>query len=348
MGMIKIPDQSLNYFQEKFPEIIESGNLAEGQWNNAIADMVTSYTSAKHASVFNSNGSGLVTALKIFKEHRGKKKVFLQSNTMYGVKTIAYTSGLEISGFVDSDLDNLLMPTLNDVINFVNKLDKPEENVFLLTHIGGWVNPDIIEIAKFCKEKDILLLEDCAHSYGSLLDGKHTGLFGDAGVYSFYSTKAVPVGEGGVLVTNDDELHHHASKFIIYDRFDQNLNLGINFRMSEINALFAYSVIKESEHIFDSKLEIAKKYSSACDENEWSYQDALIDNQRSNLYKFILIAKTDNPIEEFSQITKRTSPVYDYTLGSDGTSIASKHICLPIWYKLEDEIVSEVIEELKR
>ena len=84
------------------------------------------------------------------------------------------------------------------------------------------------------------------------------------------------------------------------------------------------------------------------EQNNWSYQDALIDSQRSNLYKFILIAKTDNPEEEFSQISKRTSPVYDYTLGSDGTSIASKHICLPIWYKLEDEIVSEVVEQLKR
>ena len=348
MGMIKIPEKSLSFFHEEFPEIIDSGNLAEGKWNNNVAELVKKYTSAKHASVFNSNGSGLLTALKIFKEIHNKKKVFLQSNTMYGVKTIAYSSGLEISGFVDSSLDNLLMPTINDVKKFVEKLDSPEENVFLITHIGGWVNPDIKEIAEYCKRQNILLLEDCAHSYGSLLDGQHTGLFGDAGVYSFYSTKAVPVGEGGVLITNDDDIQHHASKFIIYDRFDQKLNLGVNFRMSEINALFAYSVIKESEEIIENKMKIASEYSKFADKNGWQYQDANIDNQRSNLYKFILIAETDNPKEEFSQITKRTSPVYDYALGDDKSSIASKHICLPIWYKLEDETIDDVIRELNR
>jgi len=267
---------------------------------------------------------------------------------MYWVKTIAYSSGLEISGFVDSSLDNLLMPTINDVKKFVEKLGSPEENVFLITHIGGWVNPDIKEIAEYCKKQNILLLEDCAHSYGSLLDGQHTGLFGDAGVYSFYSTKAVPVGEGGVLITNDDDIQYHASKFIIYDRFDQKLNLGVNFRMSEINALFAYSVIKESEEIIENKMKIASEYSKIADKNGWQYQDANIDNQRSNLYKFILIAETDNPKEEFSQITKRTSPVYDYALGDDKSSIASKHICLPIWYKLEDETIDDVIRELNR
>ncbi len=348
MGMIKIPKKSLSYFQEEFPEIIDSGNLAEGKWNEQVGELVKNYTSAKHACVFNSNGSGLVTALKIFKEQYGKKQVFLQSNTMYGVKTIAYTSSLEISGFVDSSLDNLLMPTIDDVVRFVEALDKPEDNVFLITHIGGWVNPDIQEIAKFCKEKNILLLEDCAHSYGSLLDGQHTGLFGDAGVYSFYSTKAVPVGEGGVLVTNNDDIHYHSSKFIIYDRFDQELNLGVNFRMSEINALFAYSVIKETEEIIESKMSIAQKYSKVAEDNGWNFQDANINKQRSNLYKYILIAQTDDPGKEFSQISKRTSPVYDYALGKDDTCIASKHICLPIWYRLEDEVISDVMRELKR
>lgn len=347
MGMIKIPEKSLDFFQTEFPEIINSGNLAEGQWNDKVAQIVKDYTSAKHAVVFNSNGSGLVTALKVFKEHRNKKKVFLQSNTMYGVKTIAYTSGLEISGYVECGLDNLLMPSISDVMKFVDGLEKPEENVFLITHIGGWVNPDIIEIANFCKKKGIILLEDCAHSYGSLLDNKHTGLFGDAGVYSFYSTKAIPVGEGGVLVTNDNELNNHASKFIIYDRFDQELNLGVNFRMSEINALFAYSVIKETEEIINSKLKVAEQYSSICEKYSWRYQDPLYKNQRSNLYKYILISNTDDPQSEFKNISKKTSPVYDYSLGEDKTSIATKHICLPIWYKLEQESIDAVIDELK-
>jgi len=66
------------------------------------------------------------------------------------------------------------------------------------------------------------------------------------------------------------------------------------------------------------------------------------------LYKYILISNSDDSESEFRNITKRTSPVYDYSLGEDKTSIASKHICLPIWYKLEQESIDAVIDELKK
>jgi dTDP-4-amino-4,6-dideoxygalactose transaminase len=128
---------------------------------------------------------------------------------MYGVRTIAISSGLDLCGYVDCSLD-YLMPTYDQVEDFISHLDKPEECVFLLTDIGGWVNPDIEKIAELCREKGITLIEDCAHSLGSLLNDKHTGLFGDAGVYSLYSTKTVPVGEGGIIVTNDQELNELA------------------------------------------------------------------------------------------------------------------------------------------
>ena len=69
-------------------------------------------------------------------------------------------------------------------------------------------------------------MEDCAHSFGSTLNGKHSGLFGDAGVYSFYATKAIPVGEGGIVVTNDAKIGEMIIDFSIYDRFDQKVKNG--------------------------------------------------------------------------------------------------------------------------
>tara|TARA_B100002052_G_C15847639_1_gene583350 strand:- start:66 stop:1103 length:1038 start_codon:yes stop_codon:yes gene_type:complete len=345
--MIKLPKPSLEFFQENQGEIFSSGNLAEGKWNVAVAEWCCKYTSSDYALAVNSNGGGLFTLLRLLKEYRGKKKVFIQSNTMYGVRTIAITSGLEFCGYVNCSL-NYLMPTYQQVENFINRLDKPEECVFLLTHIGGWVNPDIQKIAELCKEKEISLIEDCAHSLGSLLNNQHTGLFGDAGVYSLYATKAVPVGEGGIIVSNDQELHEMAEKFVIYDRFDQKLDVGVNFRMSEINALLSYSVLKETEKIIENKYIISEKYQNACNKFGWDYIPPLGDGQKSNLYKFILISLSETPKKEFAQITKRTSPVYDYTLGEDKANITQKHICLPIWYGLEDNIIESVLLELER
>ena len=287
MGMIKLPENSIEFFKEHQNEIFNSGNLAEGKWNKNVADWTCEYTNAHKSIAVNSNGAGLFILLRILKQYYGKKRIFIQSNTMYGVRTISISSGLELCGYVDCTLD-YLMPDYKSVVDFVSFLDKPEECVFLITHIGGWVNPDIISIAELCKENGISLIEDCAHSLGSLLDGKHTGLFGDAGVYSLYATKTIPVGKGGIVVTNDENLAEMVKKFIIYDRFEQKLDLGLNLRMSEINALLTYSVIKETENIIKDKYEIADSYEKACKTFGWDYINPKSGKQRSNLYKFIL------------------------------------------------------------
>lgn len=345
MGMIKLPMSSLNYFDKHYKEIFSTGNLAEGNWIKEIAKFTCNYTNSPFSLATNSNGSGILALLTIYKKFKNKKKIFLQSNTMYGVKTIASTSGLDICGYVDCDL-NYLMPNYNQVYDFVKSISKPEECVFLLTHIGGWVNPDIEQIALLCQNKGIALIEDCAHSLGSLLNGCHTGLFGDAGVYSLYATKAIPAGEGGIVVTKHEDIYDMVQKFSIYDRFDQKLNLGVNIRMSELNALLSYSVLMETESIIQNKYRIAEKYIAACKEYDWEYIDPKINGQRANLYKFILISRSDDPEIVFQKIKSRTSPVYDYALGNDKFEIVKRHVCLPIWYKLEENLVKEVIREL--
>lgn len=347
MGMIKLPEKSVKFFDNNYKEIFETGNLAEGKWIKNIADWSRKYTGAAHAHATNSNGSGIFSILNILSRYFGKRKIFLQSNTMYGVRTMAITSGLELIGYIDCSLD-YLMPTYEQVERFVRRLDEPSECVFLITHIGGWVNPEIEEIAELCKQKGISLIEDCAHSLGSTLNGKHTGLFGDAGVYSLYATKAIPAGEGGIIVTNNSDLNEMVTKFSIYDRFDQELNIGINNRMSEINALLSISVLQEIDTIMENKHKIANIYENACNDFGWEYIEPKSKTQRSNLYKFILISRSQTPEDEFMQIKSRTSPVYDYTLGFDPEEISRRHICLPIWYELEKETVLDVVRQLKR
>ena len=347
MGMIKLPAASQLHFDTHYKEIFSSGNLAEGKWNKAVGEWGCLYTSASYGLAVNSNGAGIFAILNILKLYRNKKRIFLQSNTMYGVRTMSITSGLDLIGYVDCSVD-YLMPTYDQVFDFISLLDKPEECVFLLTHIGGWVNPDIESIAELCKDKKITLVEDCAHSLGATLHGKHTGLFGDVGVYSLYATKAVPAGEGGIVVTNDKELFNMVDKFAIYDRFDQVLDTGINIRMSEISALLCYSVITETEAIIANKYGIAEKYITACDKYDWEYINPISNGQRSNLYKFILLSRSISPTDDFSQIKTRTSPVYDYALGRDLAGVKDRHICLPIWYELEDKMVEKVVSELEK
>lgn len=344
MGMIKIPKEAIVKFEKNYPEIFQSGNLAEGKWNKELAAFFRNYTQASYAMPFSSNGSGLLAILMLLKKHRGYKNIFIQSNTMYGVKTIANTSGLNMVGYVPCSLPSL-MPTASQVLNFLTTIANPSEAVFLATHIGGIVNPEINEIAAICKKYGVALVEDCAHSLGATLDGKHSGLFGVAGVYSLYATKAIAAGEGGIAVTNDEELGALLDKFQIYDRFDQKQEIGVNFRISELQALFAFSMCELSEEIITNKEKIAQRYADACKKAGISYVDPFSNGQRGNHYKFTLLAEND-AATEFKNITNRTSPVYDYVLGTDPENVHKKHICVPIWYNLEEEVIQDTIDQI--
>ena len=78
MGMIKLPQCSLNYFDEHYKEIFSSGNLAEGSWNKKVAEWACLRTSSPYGLAVNSNGAGLFALLRILNQYRNKEKILAQ------------------------------------------------------------------------------------------------------------------------------------------------------------------------------------------------------------------------------------------------------------------------------
>lgn len=348
MGLIKLPEKSINYFKRNLDDIFTSGNLAEGIWNKKISEFVKELTGSQTALPTNSNGSGMVALLTIYRHYHGRTNVLLQSNTMYGVKTMVYAGGCNLAGFIECKLETL-MPSIGDLKSAIDTLSQSEKDklIVLLSHIGGIINPDIRAIAELCKDENIILLEDCAHSFGATLQGNHSGLFGDAGVYSFYATKAIPTGEGGVVITNDVELGDKIVKYSMYDRFDQKLEIGSNIRISEVQALLTYSVMKEWKTIIENKQPMAEKYMQICKEKDIQYIAQNKNGQSGNYYKFIIYTP-DKPIAAvLPRLKTKTSAVYDYSIGVPN-AVADSHACLPIWYGQEKNITIKIMGELRR
>ena len=346
MGAIKLPKSSVDFFKKNQNKIFESGHLAEGPWNNKLSEKIKSICNVKNAICVNSNGSGLVALLLIYKEYFGRTDVMIQSNTMYGVKTITKTAGYNLVNFIDCQLETL-MPNFADLKKAVDNY-KGEINklVILLSDIGGMINPDIEKIAKFCKEKNIILLEDAAHSFGSILNKKFSGTFGNAGVYSYYSTKAIFAGEGGIVVTNDNNIGTLMKDYIAYDRFKQKMQIGCNIRLPEIQALMIYAVIKEYKEIIKNKFSIAKKYAEACNLYKVRFINQNEEFNVGNYYKFTIISPEKNVSDLLPKIKTTTSKIYEYSLGNS-KKIPERHLCLPIWYELEENISDKVIKEIK-
>jgi perosamine synthetase len=345
MGKIKLPAKAIDFFKSNIDEIFSSGNLAEGKWNATLSEFVKDYCTTKYAIPTCSNGSGLVALMNIYRNYFNRKHVIIQSNTMYGVKTMVYAAGNEVVGYIDCNIKTL-MPSYEQVEIAVEKYKGDKESLMiLLSHIGGIINPDMEKIAEFCKSEKIILLEDCAHSFGATLKGKHSGTFGDGGVFSFYATKSIPAGEGGIVITNQKDVGDLVQKYVIYDRFEQKIKLGVNIRPSEIQALLTYSVVKNTKEIINNKKEIADRYMKACNDLFIQYIKQANNNSKGNWYKFI-IYNEEKPIAEYLPCLKtKTSGVYDYALGNS-TEITNHHVCLPIWYGQEMEITDKVVSEL--
>ena len=347
MSLVKLPKKSVEFFKKNQDEILNSGNLVEGAWNKTLNEKIKEISGAKNAICVNSNGSGLVAILLIFKTYFGREDVMIQSNTMYGVKTMVGTAGLNLVDFINYQIKTL-MPNYQDVENAVKNY-KGDKNklVIMLSDIGGIINPDIEKIAKFLKQENILLLEDAAHSFGARLNKKFSGTFGDAGVYSYYATKAIFAGEGGVAVTNNDELGNYLQDFIVYDRFKQKMPIGSNIRLSELQALMIFSVVNYYKDIILNKNEIAEKYIETCKRNEIQFISQNQNLNIGNYYKFTIISPNNEIAKVYPNIKTTTSKVYDYALGKN-KDIPLKHLCLPIWYNQDKSLIDKVLVELNR
>mgnify|MGYP000374391552 CR=1 FL=1 len=170
MGTIKLPKNSIDFFKNNQNQIFESGYLAEGPWNEQLSEKIKSICNVKNAICVNSNGSGLVALLLIYKEYYGRTNVMIQSNTMYGVKTMTKTAGYNLVDIIDCSLETL-MPTFEDLKKAVNNYQgKINQLVILLSDIGGIINLDIEKISKFGQSFKTLTLDTVKTFYKDAVD----------------------------------------------------------------------------------------------------------------------------------------------------------------------------------
>ena len=158
--------------------------------------------------------------------------------------------------FVDS---NFLTGNI-DVDEIEKKITK-KTKVITVVHFVG-IPANMIEICKIARKYKLYVLEDCALSLGSRIKNIHTGLWGDAGVFSFYPVKHITTGEGGMIISKNSKLEKKIKSLkslgINKNFLDRNTpglydckSFGLNLRMSEINSAIGNVQIKKIPKILE-------------------------------------------------------------------------------------------------
>jgi dTDP-4-amino-4,6-dideoxygalactose transaminase len=268
---------------------------------------------------------GALAALR-FAEVGAGDLVLCPSNTFMATPLAAIATGAEV-GFVDSNREDLCM----SFEDFERKAERLRPKAAVVVHIGGHIAFDIERIAEYCRAHDIFLIEDCAHAHGAGWDGRRPGTYGDAGVYSFYATKTVSTGEGGMLVSRHDDVLNFAREFRNYGKPSHEV-AGLNFRMNEFTAAIGLVQTERMDEVVAWKNRIAREFLDEGHPN----RVRLPEGMTSGLYKYIV----------FDPIERSTGKVYDQPchriMGHaddlpNTDWIAQSHWCAPLYYRPESE-----------
>src|SRR6266487_5354868 len=249
--------------RKELNDVLETGILMrygfdgarKGQWKaKELEQVITKTFGCKYAQLTSSGTSALTTALSALSIGYGDEVIMPTFTFVASFEAVLSIGAVPVLVDVDETL------TMNP--DAVRKAISSKTKCVMPVHMCGSM-ADIDALVSICRENNLLLLEDACQSIGAMYKGKYVGTIGDAGTFSFDFVKTITCGEGGVVMTNNEEVyrkcdgysdHGHDHKGV--DRgADQHPFIGYNFRISELHAAVGLAQIKRLNEF----LEIQKR-----------------------------------------------------------------------------------------
>jgi perosamine synthetase len=240
----------------------------------------------------------------------------------------------------------------------------------VLVHIGGLISPDVLALRQLCDERGIVLVEDAAHAHGCSLDGRFAGSLGVAGAFSFYPTKVITSGEGGMIITSDERIRDEAIVYRDQGKagFLGNVHIkeGYAWRMSELHAAVGLVHLRHLDGFLRIRQHAARRYDAAIDAMQQFERLSVPPQSTSNYYKYIVVPTVDLDRGQLKKAMKErfgvslTGEVYEAPLHRQpvferfangalpvAEDICARHICLPVHSDMTDAEVDHVLLALR-
>jgi dTDP-4-amino-4,6-dideoxygalactose transaminase len=236
--------------------LLDAGRLSAGRNIERFEEEFARYVGARHA-VAVSSGTMALELILLSIGVRGRT-VIVPANTNFATFVAAWRAGAKV---VLADVDPAtLAPRLSDLA----AVAAPDTAAVILVHMGGIITPETASIADWCRGHGIVLVEDAAHAHGSYRDGRHAGTWGTAGAFSFFATKVMAVGEGGMVITDHADL---AAEVRLYRNLgkteawvNRHIRMGTNGRMTELAAIVGRHQLARLDRHVQARRRVADAY----------------------------------------------------------------------------------------
>lgn len=250
-------------------EVLRSDYLTTGPKIAEFEKSVSDYVGAKYAVAVSNGTAALHTACLAAGIKEGDEVITSPLTFAASSNCVLYCGGTPV--FADVDIK-----TYNIDAEDIRRKITGRTKAIIPVHLAG--QPcDMDAIHKLAEEYGLMVIEDGAHALGSEYKGRRIGALSDMTTFSFHPVKPITTGEGGMVVTNQEELYEKLKLFrshgITRDEnlltenqgpwFYQQLELGYNYRITDIQCALGYSQMKKLERFLKRRRELAKRYDEA-------------------------------------------------------------------------------------
>jgi dTDP-4-amino-4,6-dideoxygalactose transaminase len=339
-------------------EILRTGALTLGEHTRALEAAFAAEHGARFAIAVASGTAALEIILRSL-EVTGRD-VIVPANTFAATAFAVIAAGAR-PVFADVAADTLALS-----VQSVTAALTEDTAAVVLVHIGGFITPEVDELRALCRQRGIALVEDAAHAHGSTQAGRSAGSFGVAGSFSFYPTKVITSGEGGLIVTADERIRDEALGYRDQGKagFSSNLHtrLGYAWRMSELHAAVALVHLRRLPEFLAVRRRVAVRYDQALAGLDGLTPITPPPGSQSNYYKYVALLAPGIDRARFKAELKQrfgvalSGEVYETPLHRQpvfgqlphvplpvAEDVCARQICLPVHSDMTDAEVDRVL-----
>lgn len=241
--------------KEAVMRVLDSGQLAQGTVVADFEEAFAAYCGVKHAVATSNGTTALHVAMLAHNIGPGDEVITVPFTFIASANSVLYTGARPV--FVDID-----PVSYNIAVDQIEAAITPRTRAIMPVHLFG--NPaEMSRIMEIAERHSLAVIEDAAQAHGAEENGKRAGSWG-TGCFSFYPTKNITTGEGGMITTDDDEIADRARLIRSHGmrvRYYHDM-LGFNFRMSNIHAAIGVAQLPKLEGFNEGRIANAAFFSA--------------------------------------------------------------------------------------
>lgn len=250
---------------EAVRQVLLSGQYASGSKVEDFECAFADYIGTKYAVAVSSGTAALYIALEAMGVGRGDEVIVPPMTFFATVSSVLYLGAVPV--FADIDLDDLCISPQSVKDNLSSKT-----KAIIPVHLFG-ASAKMDDLLRIADNQGISVLEDCAQAHGTEYKGQKVGSLGRAGVFSFFATKHMTTGEGGIITTDDYEIAKVGKSIRSHGMIgrDDHVRLGFNNRMTEMEAAMGLVQLKRLDGLNEKRIKNSEYLLGSLRKLHWTH-----------------------------------------------------------------------------